>query len=443
MDRKSVLMCCYYFPPFARSGGMRSLQFARHLRELGWDVHVLTVDPGLYASPIDPASTAEGYETLDVSDVTRIDCGAPARRPSRARDFVATLRDPLLAEGHVIRRWVNAAAERAAGIVRSRPRTVVYVGCHPYASVDIGLRLQRRFGTRWLADFSDPWTLDEAGVYSSILHFRRQQSCFRTVLRRADAVVANTPDAMAAMVGFEPRARARLSVVTYGYDRQNVPAGPSAALPRDGSFVIAHLGGIEVTAASSSRRNPLRYRPYDTDITARGTHHLLTALELLRSQRPDVFAKLRLRVVAPRTENDIAAVQARGMAERFEWTGSLANDRALAEVARAHAALVLQQAAPAGHRLRTVRAKTYEYMALGKPILACVPAGDGSDFVARYGRGLVCDPADARAIADGLVRLHDDHGTIANAPVDTTFVEGFEWGVLARRLDAALSPLAV
>lgn len=440
MASKSVLMCCYYFPPFARSGGMRSLQFGRRLAERGWDVSVLAAAPELYSSSSDAASTAKGYEAPAWARVTHVGLppGRRNRPHSRAREFSASLLDPWRLEGEMLRFWVDAATEAAEAIVRARPETVLYVGMQPYAAALVGLRLQDRLGTRWIADLADPWTLDEVCGYSSYAHFRRQQSIFRRVLRRASAVLANTPDAAAAIADFEPSVRERMSVVTYGFDRANIPPEQPPPVRPDGRFVLAHLGTVEGVPATALRHNPLRYRPYPSDLLARGAHYLLQALEIVRARRPDVFARLLVRVIASRTAEDVRNVEARGMAAQFEWTGVLPNAAAMAEVARANAALLLQLGMPRRHRLRTVRAKSYEYMAIGRPILACVPEGDGADYVRRYGRGIVCDPSSAEEIARGIERLMDDYEPTARAPVDREFVDGFEWGRLTDRLEAAM-----
>jgi len=54
MNRKKVLMICYYFPPIVTSGVARSFEFAKLLPNFGWEPLVLTVrhskDPWVEAS---------------------------------------------------------------------------------------------------------------------------------------------------------------------------------------------------------------------------------------------------------------------------------------------------------------------------------------------------------------------------------------------------------
>ena len=42
MDRKSIGILTYYWPPSGGSGVQRWLRFSNHLAELGWEVHVFT-----------------------------------------------------------------------------------------------------------------------------------------------------------------------------------------------------------------------------------------------------------------------------------------------------------------------------------------------------------------------------------------------------------------
>ena len=44
MDRKSIGILTYYWPPSGGSGVQRWLRFSNHLAELGWEVHVFTFE---------------------------------------------------------------------------------------------------------------------------------------------------------------------------------------------------------------------------------------------------------------------------------------------------------------------------------------------------------------------------------------------------------------
>jgi glycosyltransferase involved in cell wall biosynthesis len=56
-----------------------------------------------------------------------------------------------------------------------------------------------------------------------------------------------------------------------------------------------------------------------------------------------------------------------------------------------------------------VPAKLYEYMGMGRPILALTDSAAIRDFVQRYTLGWVCDPGSADAIAQQLTRLLAQH----------------------------------
>jgi hypothetical protein len=62
---------------------------------------------------------------------------------------------------------------------------------------------------------------------------------------------------------------------------------------------------------------------------------------------------------------------------------------------------------PPGHRSLIVPGKTYEYLASGKPILACLPEGDARDLVKAAGAGPVADPTSVEQIVQGIVTLYE------------------------------------
>ena len=55
---------------------------------------------------------------------------------------------------------------------------------------------------------------------------------------------------------------------------------------------------------------------------------------------------------------------------------------------------------PQGVRAGLVPGKTYEYLGVGRPILAAVPDGDARDLLLRAGNALICSPSDAAGMSE-------------------------------------------
>ena len=85
-----------------------------------------------------------------------------------------------------------------------------------------------------------------------------------------------------------------------------------------------------------------------------------------------------------------------------------------------------------GFRTRIVPAKTYEYLASGRPILAALPEGDAKDFVLAAGAGQVVAPSDVESIAAAIERFVDVGHVESRALAEDTL--RFERRELTRRL---------
>ena len=73
---KRVLMLAFHFPPLAGSSGIqRTLGFARHLPEFGWQPLILTATPGAYEQPA--TTLTKDRESGDLSPVVHRQRSAP------------------------------------------------------------------------------------------------------------------------------------------------------------------------------------------------------------------------------------------------------------------------------------------------------------------------------------------------------------------------------
>jgi len=88
----------------------------------------------------------------------------------------------------------------------------------------------------------------------------------------------------------------------------------------------------------------------------------------------------------------------------------------------------------------SIPGKTYEYMAMGKPILALVPPGEARDLVRNSGLGFICDPTNIEEIAQNLLNLLHQHRTPGGIKVKANreFIYQFERKTLTKKLKKVL-----
>jgi glycosyltransferase involved in cell wall biosynthesis len=137
-----------------------------------------------------------------------------------------------------------------------------------------------------------------------------------------------------------------------------------------------------------------------------------------------------------------AEIESRGLSERVLMTGVVPHDRALAFLAACDVCVSPHVPNPDGSRFFGSPTKLFEYMGLGKPIVASDLEQIGQ--VLEDGRtGLLCPPGDVEAAAKAVVRMLGDEsvrrslGAAALEEAKTTY----SWKMHARRiLDALAAP---
>src|SRR5690606_23575480 len=83
----------------------------------------------------------------------------------------------------------------------------------------LGQMMKSSFGTPWIADFRDPW-VSNSQTRGRMRFVKAREAA---VLRNADAVIANAPNAEKAFAEAYPASRDKLVTITNGYDPESVP----------------------------------------------------------------------------------------------------------------------------------------------------------------------------------------------------------------------------
>ena len=142
-------------------------------------------------------------------------------------------------------RWIPLGMRLAAEIIKREGIRVVLTSS-PSESVHlIGLRLKRKLGVRWVADFRDLWT-EKKLLYrpATPLHNWLIRRLERKVFEIADHIVANTPENAERYLRRFNLAGDRVTVIPNGFDRDDLP-DQSASGKASGVFRIGYAGSLD------------------------------------------------------------------------------------------------------------------------------------------------------------------------------------------------------
>ena len=376
MTRRKLLMIAFHFPPIQGSSGVfRTLSFARHLGELGWDVTVLTVNPlayenwsrdNLHLIPTD----------LKVVRALAFDARRQLAIFGRYPGFLA-----------VPDRWQSwIATGLLAGFWRVwRDRPDVIFSTYPIPSAHrIGLALHGLTGIPWVADFRDPMLQD------TIPADPRMREVFRALeaktFRKASRVVVTTQGtADLYRARYAGRAREDVVVIPNGFDEATlaaVEASSRSASWRGGrrELVLLHGGSLY-----KGCRNP---------------RALFEALAKLREGDGNLLNGVRIVLRAGEaSEEMVRDAAAFGLGGLVEFAPALSYKDALEEMFQVDGLIVMQGPA-CNHQ---VPGKIYEYLYAGKPILGMVdPVGESAEILRSVGVNSICGVDDADLIASVL-----------------------------------------
>ncbi len=376
----NVLIIAFHFPPQAGSSGLlRSLKYCRYLPEFGWHPAVLTPHP-------------RAYETIDEKSLKSIPKDVPV-----IRSFAMDTKKHMGVGGRYLRylalpdrwvSWVFGGVPTGMRAVRKHKTDVLYSTFPIMSAAVIGLWLQRFTGLPWVLDLRDPMSQNDyphdalvRGVWSIV-----ERACMRRVSR-----VIFTAEATRRMYleRYPEFLKPEMCIlISNGYDEADfrdleVPAiGPAPAGRR---IRLVHSGLIYPV-----ERDP---RPMFNAVGRLKKMGRLTADRVQIVFRAPGSEDLYRRLLAERDIEDLITLEPH-----------VPYRQALKECAEADG-LLLFQAADCDMQ---IPAKAYEYLRIGKPILALTThTGDTAALLCDAGGATIVNIASEDEIYEGLSSFVD------------------------------------
>jgi glycosyltransferase involved in cell wall biosynthesis len=397
-----VLFIAYYFPPVGGAGVQRAQKFVQYLPDEGFLPIVVTgpvADEGRW-TPQD-ASLLEAIPSNVEIHKTRgpvpEDVGKLRRR---LKTFFAS---PSAFEEW----WVRSATEVGCNVAGDA--RLIFATMPPYESALAASVLSQRLGIPWVADFRDPWAIDEIQVYPTWLHRNVGRAKMERLLSGASLIIMNTPQATSALkLAFPKLCQKEILTITNGFDREDF----STLVPArtDSKFRIVHAGYFLTNTGLELRKRGL-YQLMGgvdpgVDILTRSPTTFLEAMSRWCSERPEIRREVEILFAGKTSGADRSVAESSPVSDLIRFTGYLPHADSLRLVRTADLLFLPMHNIPSGRRATTAPSKTYEYIASGRPILGAVPDGDARDYLNECGTGHTCRPDDVVGMVEILDKVY-------------------------------------
>ena len=376
----NVLIIAYHFPPQAGSSGLlRSLKYCRYLPQFGWRPAVLTPHP-------------RAYEKIDEKSLNSIPKGVPV-----IRSFAMDTKKHMGIGGRYLRymalpdrwvSWVFGGVPTGLRAVRERKIDVLYSTFPIMSAAVIGLWLQRFTGLPWVLDLRDPMGQDDCGNDRLVRGVWNKVE--RACMRRVSRVIFTAESTRRIYLERYPEfLKPEMCVlISNGYDEadfRHLELSAIGPVPAGRRIRLVHSGLIYPV-----ERDP---RPMFSAVGRLKKMGRLSADRVQIVFRAPGSEDLYRRLLTERDIEDLITLEPH-----------MPYRQALQECAEADG-LLLFQAADCDMQ---IPAKAYEYLRIGKPILALTThAGDTATLLREVGGATIVNIASEDEIYEGLSSFID------------------------------------
>ncbi len=401
-----IVFLYYYFPPMGGGGVQRIVKWLKYWDYQQFRVTVLTVKESYFYASDESLLNEIPASQVRILRSGSLDVFRGLRLVQRTRGTDATVPSALPTESHDRLRklaswfaipdsrvgWLLPALTRLWHLHREDPIDLLIASMPPFTAGLIGGLFQHWQGVPYIVDYRDAWLMNPYIPRRPAPVQRVHYWLEKRVLQAASGAVFVNPELARLVLKAHPEVNIPWTVVRNGYDPsdfEDLP-GPAAWPP----LTIGIMGSVY------SQGN----RPFA----------LITAIRELLEENPQYRERVRVQFIGKWSPGFLKWIERFPFPEIIQWHPYLPHRQALALAARCHVlALTIEDKWPGSQAVTPGR--LYEYLALGRPILAIVPQhSDVAAVVTATGRGVILKPANREQLKAQLVQWMNQPPVIHN-----------------------------
>ncbi|MFN0202339.1 MAG: glycosyltransferase [Bacteroidia bacterium] len=185
------------------------------------------------------------------------------------------------------------------------------------------------------------------------------------------------------------------------------------------------------------------YRRDTVDSSTRTGYYLFKAVKYLKDHYKITSDDLQLNFWGLIREGNKVLAEEWEITDIVKFGGYCSKQESLAKLAEADIMFLPLERGTNGQQTLFIPGKLYEYLNLGKPILALAEPSDCQEIIIKSGLGIVITPNDEKLIGENLLNIIRDRNILTQYKPNKTYIEEFNSkllvGKLARIFDELLS----
>jgi len=453
-----VLMLSPYFVPRKRVGALRSYKFAKHLKELDWQVRVIHLEAkgqglsesekialdgvGLFGlkTPFDrtinrSASDLGVVESQNNTQIQRVreqdsiaqnenGKGVHTSRDSnkvdapiqRAIDEVERFL-PLDTWYPLLRSHLNYMEQI---LIQEQP-DLLWVTADPWSGLSVVRTLSKRIGIPFIADFRDPFTLCPIrSTKKSSWVQKIEKRLERKVIQEAAAIVFTAGDTLKMYQKSYAKYADKMHVIHNAFDSDLINRSEeyvSTCVQKQtnkSSEIIEHSTTIELINNSAAELNsdPCKLLFLGKFRSSSPIDPLIESFNVLKRNNPAFFSTLRLYHIGTLDVQTQEKLHAHGLTDHFESLAPVPYDKVPDFIEEFDGLISLLNPI----RNMVIPSKFWDYLPATPPIISIGSNNEMKEILTTTQRGYQFESSQTREIADKMYALRVPRGTVSITP---------------------------
>jgi len=399
-NKKRVLCILYHFPPLGGIPVMRSLRLVKYLSKFNWQPIVLT--------------SRFGYDNIQGTDVSLMEQLPQKLKIIRVNDTIGKLLnlcDKKLSSFIMYQLdrlskvlffpdeklvWsIMSVIKYRASIKSDLNIDLIYASGFPWSSLLLGYWLKKYTNRPLILDFRDGWSISPNPLWRRFYFHRKME---RKIIEAADKVIFATEGLRTEYAKQYPNFSRKFKTIYNGFDPDFFPVEiAKKRLRRSSQMKLLYAGSLSDSIPPKNR--------------SRTIIPLLNGLNNIKNRHPEIYEKISFEVYSNDIPNTRKFILNESLSDKVTLRSKIGYKEIIGKMFESDVLLLIvmndifsKYIAPA---------KLYEYIAVGKPILALTPAfSEAFKIIQKYKLGSIVTYENLEEdLVDKLSRLIDgnDH----------------------------------